>query len=151
MPLPKWTATLFDAFNIYRGAGYTPPTSNAKDFALQAVFTALALPVALFFFVQGLEGIVGVPLVTSTTILRPEPAQVQQLFAQLASGEISALSCPCSNSRTSLESVSNWSAPEDPYCSALRGVTINEDVRRQFNFTGARPAFSFGFFSRRDH
>lgn len=148
MPLPKWAATLFDAVNIYRGAGYSPPTSNAKDFALQAVLTALALPIALFFIVQGMQGIVGVPLVTSTTILRPEPAQVQQLFAQLASGEISALSCPCSNSRTTLDSVSTWRALEDPYCAALREFSVNEELRRLFNISGIRPAFTFqDFFS----
>ena len=143
MPLSKWVATLVDALNLYRGADYSPPASSATNVALQAGFTALALPLALFFFVQGMLGIVGVPLVTSTTILRPEPAQVQQLFAQLASRELSALSCPCRNSRTSLASVSAWSAPEDPYCTALREVTIDEPLRQSLNFSSPPPLFSF--------
>lgn len=136
--------TIFDAVNNFRDSSYTPQMSDPLDSALQFSGTILALPLALFFFVQGLENIVGVPVVTSTTIVNPGATKVAELFAQLQRSEISALSCPCSNARANLSDVSKWDAPEDPYCTTLREATIDFRAREQVGVNdSAPPAFTF--------
>lgn len=93
-----------------------------RDYALQLFLSTLAVTAALFLVYEGMLQVVGVPLIEADSVANPSPEMVADLYEQLAAGELATVSCPCTQTSTSLSSVSNWTAPEDSFCSALREI-----------------------------
>ena len=93
-----------------------------RDYWLQLVFSFIAVATAAFLVYEGMLLVVGVPLIEADSVANPSPSTVAHLYEQLAAGDLATVSCPCTQTTTSLSSVSNWSAPEDSFCRALREI-----------------------------
>ena len=93
-----------------------------RDYWLQLLLSTLAVTAALFLVFEGMLQVIGVPLIEADSVANPSPEMVADLYEQLAAGELATVSCPCTQTSTSLASVSNWSAPEDSFCNALREI-----------------------------
>ena len=140
MPASRLTfLKLLEFFNIYPYLAWTRDYSRSsglslRDYALQLGFSVLGIAAAVFFVTEGMQQIVGTPLITASTMVRPSPADVLALFARLEQGEVSTVNCPCSQPVAPLAQVSNWSAPEDAFCAGMRGSLQAQPPLPPFSF-----------------
>ena len=126
--------------NLYHNVTYAPEKGYRtrmppRDYALQLSFTLLGLSLAFYFLLEGLRQVVGVPLVTASTLANPTPAQVLGLFQRLEALELSAVDCPCASAGAPLSAASSWEAPEDSFCTGMRQSV------QQVSLQGPLPAF----------
>jgi len=93
-----------------------------RDYVLQLLLSTIAIAAAAFLVVEGMLQVVGVPLIEADTLANPSAEKIAELFAKRDAGDLATVSCTCTNTVTSLSSVSNWTAPEDSFCKSLREI-----------------------------
>lgn len=119
-----------DAINLYRHVQYEAGYKDSvhpRDYFMQVYHSLCGLLLMLMLVVPATVGLVGVPVVTPQIVVSPSAAQVAGLFAQLSSGELASVVCPCEAPQTTLAAVSQWSGTgEDAFCTTLR-EGVNQD------------------------
>ena len=139
--LLSYSLSFLEFVNLYHGVTYAHhkdyrKTMPPRDYALQLGFTLLGLSFAIYFIQEGLRQVVGVPLVTASTLANPSPSQMLDLFRGLEAFELSAVDCPCTSAGVPLSDVSSWEAVEDSFCTGMR------ESMQQVSFQGPLPAFN---------
>lgn len=122
------TLKVLEFLNLFRWQTWTRDYRRSvplRDYISQLSLSLVAIVLTVYLVTQGLIADFGVPVLRNQEFALPTPATVLDLFGKLSSGELSSVSCPCTNQLAPLSSVSSWTAPEDPLCPTMREL-IND-------------------------
>jgi hypothetical protein len=85
-----------DAANLHRYTHYEDgyrANVQPRDYLLQLTFSFLGLILLVVLVLNGIQALVGVPVLTSQTFVSPSPEQVLSLYSELAR-VVDAEACP---------------------------------------------------------
>jgi hypothetical protein len=127
LPSRRTLLTLGNFGNAFQWAlyypNYFPDEVDARDYAIQLVFSLIAAVVAVTLITQALLLAASTAAIALEVVVFPTPQQVSDLFAQqLASGAVQGLSCPCSTPSSPLAATTAVAWAEDAFCAQVRGL-----------------------------
>lgn len=124
----SWARAALIFLNMHAWTSYNPSYVDevgTRDFTIQLALSLVSFPTALALVATALAAFAAQPIITTTVVPSPSPADVAALFAQQARGDgsVESLLCPCAAAQAPLAAVSSWTIPDEPFCTALRDAT----------------------------